>query len=174
MEEETEEPKTETSEAGTVVVTTEGGEGEELKLNTSIQPNDIVFDCPHCGKSMAIDAEGAGMAITCPDCQNVIQVPYPDTMAAETAADRAPGKDAVRAQDTPRTDEHRVGCDPERTRPRHVADAGNPAAVKHPDASRSLVFPLLGKLCFQPQHIEGQPSRRHATCRVRYSRFLFC
>ena len=66
---------------------TEGGEGEDLKINASIQFNDIIFDCPHCGKSIAIDGAGAGMAITCPDCQNVIQVPYPDTMAAETEAD---------------------------------------------------------------------------------------
>jgi len=87
MSEETKEIKVEMSEAEAVVVTTEGGENEEPKLNTSIQPNDIVFDCPHCGKSMAIDEEGAGMAITCPDCQNVIQVPYPDAMAADTAAD---------------------------------------------------------------------------------------
>ena len=87
MAEEAKEINEETSAAGTVVVTTEGGEGEDLKLNTSIQPNDIVFDCPHCGKSMAIDQDGAGMAITCPDCQNVIQVPYPDAMAADTAAD---------------------------------------------------------------------------------------
>jgi phage FluMu protein Com len=74
------------TEATVVVTEAEAGE-EELKLNTSIQPNDIVFDCPHCGKSLAIDGDGAGMAITCPDCQNVIQVPYPDTLAAETAAD---------------------------------------------------------------------------------------
>jgi phage FluMu protein Com len=87
MAEESKEIKAETDETEVVMVTTGGGEGEDLKLNTSIQPNDIVFDCPHCGKSMAIDGAGAGMAITCPDCQNVIQVPYPDTMAAETAAD---------------------------------------------------------------------------------------
>lgn len=87
MADETKETKVEAGEQEEVTITVEGSEGEELKLNTSIQPNDIVFDCPHCGKSMAIDGEGAGMAITCPDCQNVIQVPYADTMAAETAAD---------------------------------------------------------------------------------------
>ncbi len=36
---------------------------------------DIVFDCPHCGKSLEIDARGAGMMITCPDCNNEVQVP---------------------------------------------------------------------------------------------------
>ncbi len=87
MAEETKEIKVETSEAEEVVATTGDGDGGELKINTSIQLNDIVFDCPHCGKSLAIADAGAGMAITCPDCQNVIQVPYPDSMAAETAAD---------------------------------------------------------------------------------------
>jgi phage FluMu protein Com len=87
MAEETKQIRVELGEAETVVAVPEVGEGEELKLNISIQPNDIVFDCPHCSKSMAIDGAGAGLAITCPDCQNIIQVPYPDTMAAETAAD---------------------------------------------------------------------------------------
>lgn len=87
MSNDSDEAKEEVVETEATVVTVEAEGSEELKLNTSIQPNDIVFDCPHCGKSLAIDGEGAGMAITCPDCQNVIQVPYPDAMAAETAAD---------------------------------------------------------------------------------------
>ena len=36
---------------------------------------DIVFDCPHCGKSLAIDARGAGLMINCPECQLDVQVP---------------------------------------------------------------------------------------------------
>ncbi len=36
---------------------------------------DIVFDCPHCNKSLAIDHRGAGMVITCPDCQQPVEVP---------------------------------------------------------------------------------------------------
>ena len=87
MSDDSKEAKEEVFEAKATVVTVEAESSEELKLNTSIQPNDIVFDCPHCGKSLAIDSEGAGMAITCPDCQNVIQVPYADAMAADTAAD---------------------------------------------------------------------------------------
>jgi hypothetical protein len=35
----------------------------------------MVFECPHCGKSLAIDERGAGMMITCPDCQERVQVP---------------------------------------------------------------------------------------------------
>ncbi|MFH0954397.1 MAG: hypothetical protein V1873_08715 [Verrucomicrobiota bacterium] len=37
--------------------------------------NDIIFECPFCDKSLAIDARGSGMVITCPDCGKQIQVP---------------------------------------------------------------------------------------------------
>lgn len=37
--------------------------------------NDIAFDCPHCGKSLAIDMRGAGLMIHCPECRQVVQVP---------------------------------------------------------------------------------------------------
>jgi transcription elongation factor Elf1 len=45
-----------------------------------IRDSDIVFDCPHCQKSLAIDCRGAGLTITCPDCTNKIQVPIPEGM----------------------------------------------------------------------------------------------
>ncbi|HMO03538.1 MAG TPA: hypothetical protein PKC67_03915 [Kiritimatiellia bacterium] len=35
----------------------------------------ILFECPQCGKSLEIDARGAGYLIVCPDCHNEIQVP---------------------------------------------------------------------------------------------------
>lgn len=41
----------------------------------AVTPNDIVFDCPHCGKSLAIDQRGAGLVVTCPDCSQPVQVP---------------------------------------------------------------------------------------------------
>jgi len=37
--------------------------------------NDIVFDCPRCGKSLAIDMRGAGLMINCPECRQNVQVP---------------------------------------------------------------------------------------------------
>lgn len=40
--------------------------------------NDIVFDCPHCGKNLAIDYRGAGLAIHCPACSKEIEVPIPE------------------------------------------------------------------------------------------------
>ena len=45
-----------------------------------IRSSDIVFDCPFCQKSLAIDCRGAGLTITCPDCDNRIQVPIPEGM----------------------------------------------------------------------------------------------
>ena len=47
---------------------------------TEIKETDIVFDCPHCGKSLAIDYRGAGLSIPCTDCGNVVEVPIPDGM----------------------------------------------------------------------------------------------
>lgn len=45
-----------------------------------VRASDIVFDCPFCQKSLAIDCRGAGLTITCPDCDNKIQVPIPEGM----------------------------------------------------------------------------------------------
>ena len=45
-----------------------------------IRESDIVFDCPVCTKSLAIDCRGAGLTIMCPDCDNKIQVPIPEGM----------------------------------------------------------------------------------------------
>jgi transcription elongation factor Elf1 len=45
-----------------------------------IRPTDIVFDCPHCGKSLAIDYRGAGLTIPCTDCGRDVEVPIPEGM----------------------------------------------------------------------------------------------
>lgn len=47
---------------------------------TEIRDTDIVFDCPHCGKSLAIDYRGAGLMIPCTDCGKNVQVPIPEGM----------------------------------------------------------------------------------------------
>lgn len=48
--------------------------------STEIKETDIVFDCPHCGKSLAIDYRGAGLTIPCTDCGKNVQVPIPEGM----------------------------------------------------------------------------------------------
>ncbi len=40
-----------------------------------IRQTDIVFECPSCGKSLAVDEKGAGLVITCPDCGAQVVVP---------------------------------------------------------------------------------------------------
>lgn len=54
--------------------------GQIPELQDEIKDTDIVFDCPRCGKSLAIDYRGAGLTITCSDCGNDIEVPIPDGM----------------------------------------------------------------------------------------------
>ena len=45
-----------------------------------IRDTDIVFDCPHCGKSLVIDYRGAGLQIDCSSCGQSVLVPIPDGM----------------------------------------------------------------------------------------------
>ncbi len=39
------------------------------------ETEDILFECPHCGKSLVIDARGIGQVIVCPDCNKEVEVP---------------------------------------------------------------------------------------------------
>ena len=48
--------------------------------SADIKETDIIFDCPHCGKSLAIDYRGAGLSIPCTDCGRVVEVPIPEGM----------------------------------------------------------------------------------------------
>lgn len=54
---------------------------EELRDDSEIRETDIVFDCPHCGKSLAIDYRGAGLTIPCSDCGRDVAVPIPEGMS---------------------------------------------------------------------------------------------
>ncbi len=47
-----------------------------------IGPDDIVFECPACGKSMVINQRGAGLLINCVACGVDVQVPPADAGAA--------------------------------------------------------------------------------------------
>ena len=53
---------------------TEGRQGAEIR------DTDIVFDCPYCGKNLAIDYRGAGLQISCSECGKEVLVPIPDGM----------------------------------------------------------------------------------------------
>ena len=45
-----------------------------------IRDTDIVFDCPHCSKTLVIDYRGAGLQIRCSECGEDVLVPIPDGM----------------------------------------------------------------------------------------------
>ena len=48
--------------------------------DVQIRDTDIVFDCPHCGHNLCIDYRGAGLEITCSECDEPVLVPIPDGM----------------------------------------------------------------------------------------------
>lgn len=65
----------------------------------SIAQEDIIFECPHCGKSLAIEPRGAGMVIVCPDCQARVQVPgTPGDPFADVAASAAEAMQMIREE----------------------------------------------------------------------------
>jgi len=73
----------------------------EDTIDESSPAKDIVFECGVCGKSLVINARGAGLKITCPDCGAEQQVPLsggveaanpevePNTAMAMTAEQKA-------------------------------------------------------------------------------------
>jgi uncharacterized Zn finger protein (UPF0148 family) len=52
-------------------------------LPEEIAETDILFDCPKCGKSLVIQEQGAGLVVTCPDCDERMQVPVPERIQQE-------------------------------------------------------------------------------------------
>ncbi|MFH1477546.1 MAG: hypothetical protein ABIH24_08690 [Verrucomicrobiota bacterium] len=58
----------------------------ESLINDSFSANDIIFECSVCGKSLVINALGAGLAVTCPDCGAEQQVPLSGGVDAANSA----------------------------------------------------------------------------------------
>jgi len=58
----------------------------ESLINKSFPAKDIIFECGVCGKSLVINALGAGLAITCPDCGAEQQVPLSDGVVVASPA----------------------------------------------------------------------------------------
>lgn len=55
-----------------------------------IREGDILFDCPYCGKNMAIEAAGAGLMVPCASCGRAVQVPIPDAGTPESPVAAVP------------------------------------------------------------------------------------
>lgn len=54
---------------------------------TQFADDDVFFECPRCGKSMAIAKEGVGMVVNCPQCSLAVVVPAPGGEAEYADAD---------------------------------------------------------------------------------------
>ena len=53
--------------------------GDVVELERDeIPPNDITFDCPHCGRNHSIDPRGAGLVVNCIECGEPVTVPIPE------------------------------------------------------------------------------------------------
>ena len=52
--------------------------GKSMSDPNEVRETDVVFDCPFCSKSLAMDVRGAGLVIACPDCGGQVQVPIPE------------------------------------------------------------------------------------------------
>lgn len=57
---------------------------------SEIRDGDILFECPYCGKSMAIEAAGSGLMVPCANCGRAVQVPIPDSATPEAPVATAP------------------------------------------------------------------------------------
>ncbi|MDX2226588.1 MAG: hypothetical protein SFY92_05840 [Verrucomicrobiae bacterium] len=55
-------------------------------LTISFTADDIIFDCPSCGKNLVIEIVGAGMQINCPQCQAELIVPSKKSIHKATPA----------------------------------------------------------------------------------------
>jgi hypothetical protein len=47
----------------------------DASAEASVTANDVVFDCPQCGKSMVVDRAAEGMILECASCHSSITVP---------------------------------------------------------------------------------------------------
>lgn len=65
-------------------------ESDSAPEHPDISADDVVFECPYCGKSLAIDRRAAGMAIACPDCDEEVVVPPTSQLPGEERVEMTP------------------------------------------------------------------------------------
>jgi DNA-directed RNA polymerase subunit RPC12/RpoP len=60
---------------------------EKTKSDEIVVTNqDILFDCPSCGKSLVVDVSAEGMIVDCPQCRTNVIVPPRSTTRSEPPA----------------------------------------------------------------------------------------
>ena len=62
--------------------------------------SDIIFDCPHCDKSLRVDASAVGMQVECPECGQEIEIPSSEPVedeVIETSDETIPKESAPEA-----------------------------------------------------------------------------
>lgn len=69
---------------------------------TEVREGDILFDCPYCGKNMAIESAGAGLMVPCASCGRAVQVPIPDPGTPESPV-AARSRSSASGEDDPQT-----------------------------------------------------------------------
>ena len=94
-----------------------------------ISTNDILFECPSCGKSLVVEEDAEGLIISCPKCQTSVIVP-------------------------PRQDKSALGPPPQATRA-HPATEEKPGVVK-PQGVEVLPQKRLAALADQLKEMQTQ------------------
>ena len=67
---------------------------------------DILFDCPSCGKSLVVDVSAEGMIVDCPQCRTNVIVPPRSAGRSEppaSATRAAPSKEDAKPSEEPRS-----------------------------------------------------------------------
>ena len=104
------------------------------------------FVCPHCQQPLEAPEETLGQIISCPACNQQIQLPAPERPAAGLAAPAVQKKIVMRKNNSGTSSSTREEQTPSRQSP----------AKTSPGAIWSLVLGILGLTCFGP--LAGVPA----------------
>jgi ankyrin repeat protein len=69
-------------------------ESEQTYPEVVVTPNDILFECPNCDKSMVIDKAAGGMVVECPQCHTEVIVP-PKTSSPDDSEQRIEASESL-------------------------------------------------------------------------------
>lgn len=65
----------------------------------AITEQDVLFDCPRCGKSMVVDQRAAGLIVGCPQCHVDVMVPPKQPTLGDAVPDLAALAEQIGAHD---------------------------------------------------------------------------